>query len=111
MPQSKTSLFSDNDNSLATMAKALSHPARIAILRELADRSSCVCGEIVQSVPLAQATVSQHLKELRQARLIKGEVEGPRICYCLDLEGVQRLERELGALLDELKLKAEAACC
>jgi len=111
MPQSKTDLFNAYQNNLAIKAKALSHPARIAILRELSDRSSCVCGDIVQSVPLAQATVSQHLKELKQARLVKGEVEGPRICYCLDLDGIQKLHDELGAFLDELKSKAEAACC
>jgi len=111
MPLSKTDLFGDDVNAIAQLAKALSHPARVAILQELADRSTCVCGEIVQHVPLAQATVSQHLKELRNARLVKGDVEGPRICYCLDLEGVQGIHEKLGAFLDGLRTKAEASCC
>ncbi len=111
MPLSKTSLFTEKQNQVATLAKALAHPARIAILTELSDRNSCICGEIVEHVPLAQATVSQHLKELKQAGLVKGEVEGPRICYCVDLEGVQRLHRELGRFIEELEQKAAAVCC
>ncbi len=111
MPHSKTNLFGAHENTLSQFGKALSHPARIAILKELAASNTCVCGEIVQKVPLAQATVSQHLKELKQAGLIKGEVEGPTICYCLDLEGIEKLHHQLGAFLEALKERAEAACC
>ena len=72
------------DEELARLAKALGHPARIAILRTLNERRECVCGEIVETMPLAQATVSQHLKVLKEAGLVQGEVDGPRVCYCVD---------------------------
>ncbi|TVQ87928.1 MAG: ArsR family transcriptional regulator [Deltaproteobacteria bacterium] len=84
---------------LAKLAKALGHPARVAILRLLLSRETCVCGEIVDELPLAQSTVSQHLKQLKQAGLIRGEVDGPRVCYCVD-EGVLDLLR---ALIDSLR--------
>lgn len=103
MPRTKTELFKPKDIRIAALAKALSHPARVAILRELRRRNECVCGEIVDVVPLAQATVSQHLKELKTAGLIKGEVSGPRSCYCLDLEGLDRLKNTLGELMAALK--------
>ncbi len=73
-----------NDQTLATMCKALGHPARVAILRHLLQVDSCICGDIVNILPLAQSTVSQHLKQLKEAGLIRGEIEGPRICYCAD---------------------------
>jgi DNA-binding transcriptional ArsR family regulator len=79
---------------LARLAKGLAHPARVAILRLLARRSTCICGEIVGELPLAQSTVSQHLKQLKDAGLIRGEVDGPRVCYCLD-EGAVELLRML----------------
>ncbi len=69
---------------LARLAKALGHPARVAIMRLLLRRTSCVCGEIVDELPLAQSTVSQHLKQLKEAGLIRGEVDGPRVCYCVE---------------------------
>lgn len=69
---------------LAGLAKALGHPARVAIMRLLLRRESCVCGEIVDELPLAQSTVSQHLKLLKEAGLIRGEVDGPRVCYCVE---------------------------
>jgi ArsR family transcriptional regulator len=87
--------------SLAEELKALAHPARLAILRILAQRS-CICGEIVSGLPLAQATVSQHLKVLKDAGLIRGEISGPRTCYCLDPAALDRLGAGLGAFLDEL---------
>lgn len=79
---------------LARLAKALGHPARVAIIRLLLRRDSCVCGEIVDELPLAQSTVSQHLKQLKEAGLIRGEVDGPRVCYCID-EGAIALLRVL----------------
>ncbi|MEZ4920827.1 MAG: metalloregulator ArsR/SmtB family transcription factor [Saprospiraceae bacterium] len=85
-------LFGAEENELAAYAKALSHPARIAILKELASRQTCICGEIVDVLPLAQSTVSQHLKELLAAGLIKGTVEGPRSCYCIDPETFKKIE-------------------
>ncbi len=74
------------DALLARLAKALGHPARIAIIRLLARREACICGEIVAELPLAQSTVSQHLKVLKEAGLVRGEVDGPRVCYCLEPE-------------------------
>jgi ArsR family transcriptional regulator len=77
---------------LALLAKAVGHPARVQILRLLARRQSCVCGEIVDQIPLAQSTVSQHLKILKDAGLIRGEVDGPRVCYCIDVNTLRRLK-------------------
>ena len=79
---------------LAQLAKALGHPARVAIIRLLLRRDTCICGEIVEALPLAQSTVSQHLKQLKEAGLIRGEVDGPRVCYCVD-EGAIALLRAL----------------
>lgn len=86
----------------AAIAKALGHPARIAILKILAQRNSCFCGDITEILPLAQSTVSQHLKALKTAGLIKGEVEGVRTCYCLNPDGIQELKSLLSELSDEL---------
>ncbi len=80
----KKELFSSQDNEIALMAKALSHPARVAILQHLFKIDSCVCGDIVNEIGLAQPTISQHLKELKQLGLIKGNVEGTSVCYCID---------------------------
>jgi len=91
----------------AAIAKALGHPARIAILKILADRSTCFCGDITDILPLAQSTVSQHLKALKTAGLIKGEVEGVKTCYCLNPDGI----RELRELLTELSNELIKTCC
>ena len=76
--------FTKKEQDLAAFAKAISHPARIAILKVLAKRNECICGEIVEVLPLAQSTVSQHLKELQNAGLISGSIDGPRSCYCIN---------------------------
>ena len=76
--------FTLKDNKIADFAKAIAHPARIAILRLLLKKSSCVCGDIVDELPLSQSTVSQHLKELKEIGLIKGEIDGKSVCYCID---------------------------
>jgi len=86
----------------AAIAKALGHPARIAILKLLAQRDTCFCGDITEVLPLAQSTVSQHLKALKAAGLITGEVEGVRTCYCLNPDGVKELKNLLSELTDEL---------
>ena len=75
---------------MAAMAKALAHPARIAILEVLANRHSCICNDIVDEIPLAQPTISQHLKELKKVGLIKGDIDGTSICYCLDADNLAR---------------------
>lgn len=89
----------EQNEQLASLAKALGHPARVAIIRYLLARSSCVCGEIVGQLPLAQSTVSQHLKQLKEAGLIRGEVDGPRVCYCADRDAVARLRLLLQSLI------------
>jgi len=89
----------DPDEALATLAKALGHPARVRILRFLLQQEECMVGAIAQELPLAQSTVSQHLKVLREAGLIHGEVDGARICYCVHREGLARL----GTLLEQLE--------
>jgi ArsR family transcriptional regulator len=88
----------DPDEALATLAKALGHPARVRILRILLEREECVCGEICEELPLAQSTVSQHLKVLREAGLIHGEIDGPRTCYCADVMRLQHLQGLLEGL-------------
>ncbi|MCG2793592.1 MAG: metalloregulator ArsR/SmtB family transcription factor [Weeksellaceae bacterium] len=84
MGATKTEHFTDRQNQIATIAKALGHPARIAIIEYLMQVNACICGDIVNELPLAQPTVSQHLKELKNAGLIKGNIEGNAICYCID---------------------------
>jgi ArsR family transcriptional regulator, arsenate/arsenite/antimonite-responsive transcriptional repressor len=88
----------DPNEEIARLAKALGHPVRVQILRFLMDREECMAGEIVEELPLAQSTVSQHLKVLREAGLIQGEVDGPRICYCADPRRIERLGRLLDGL-------------
>jgi ArsR family transcriptional regulator, arsenate/arsenite/antimonite-responsive transcriptional repressor len=86
------------DAELALLSKALGHPARVQIMRLLTRRESCVCGDIVDELPLAQSTVSQHLKVLKEAGLIRGEIDGPRVCYCIEPHALRRL-RALAAAL------------
>lgn len=86
------------DSELAEVSKALGHPARIKIIRLLARRGKCLCGEIVDELPLAQSTVSQHLKILKEAGLIRGEIDGPRVCYCLSERTLRRLRALVAAL-------------
>jgi ArsR family transcriptional regulator len=89
---------STSDVDLARLAKALGHPARVAIVRRLLSAGECVCGQIVEGLPLAQATVSQHLKVLKSAGLIRGDVDGPRVCYCVNPKAVQRIKELIGAI-------------
>src|SRR3954463_3618700 len=107
----KKESFGKKEQELAEFAKALSHPARIAILKVLAQRNECICGEIVEVLPLAQSTVSQHLKELKNAGLIDGSVEGPRSCYCINWKAFEKFNTEFSTLFTTLKIKNEKACC
>ena len=110
MGLSKSEIFSEHQNELAKLAKALAHPARIAILENLLKMNACVCGDLVLEVGLAQATVSQHLKELKNAGLIRGTVEGTSICYCIDEKAWKEAENLLtGFLKQEIDLKDP--CC
>jgi ArsR family transcriptional regulator len=103
--------FSQKEQDLADFAKALSHPARIAILKVLAQHNECICGQIVEVLPLAQSTVSQHLKELKSAGLIDGTVDGPRSCYCINWKAFEKFMNEFNTLFSTLKIKNEKACC
>jgi ArsR family transcriptional regulator, arsenate/arsenite/antimonite-responsive transcriptional repressor len=103
--------FDPLDQKLAEFAKALSHPARIAILRTLSNRGTCICGELVEVLPLAQSTVSQHLKELKAAGLIRGEIEGPKSCYCIDWNAFDEVWGSLQALFAGMKKKDSQNCC
>jgi ArsR family transcriptional regulator len=98
------------EGELASLAKALGHPARVQIVRLLLSRNACFCGEIVEELPLAQATISQHLKVLKEAGLVRGEIEGPRICYCADRPRLATLHGLVGALLLEAVELSEDAC-
>src|SRR5688572_4510061 len=86
------------DEELAVLSKALGHPARVKILRILVRRNTCICGDIVEELPLAQSTVSQHLKVLKDAGLIRGDVDGPRVCYCIEPRALRRLKALVGGL-------------
>lgn len=103
--------FGVKEQSLAAFAKAISHPARIAILNVLAKKNECICGEIVEILPLAQSTVSQHLKELKNAGLIDGTIDGPRSCYCINWKAFEKFNSEFNSLFTNLKTKNEKACC
>jgi ArsR family transcriptional regulator len=96
---------------LPLLARALGHPARIDILRVLARRTACVCGEIVDELPLAQSTVSQHLKVLKEAGLIQGTIDGPRTCYCLDAAAIAAAGEALSAFFAALQADSARTCC
>ncbi|HVZ56217.1 MAG TPA: metalloregulator ArsR/SmtB family transcription factor [Chitinophagaceae bacterium] len=106
----KKDAFTPKEQELAEFAKALSHPARIAILKVLAQRNQCICGEIVEVLPLAQSTVSQHLKELREAGLVKGETDGPRSCYCINWKAFRQFSQDFNALFEKLEKTADKCC-
>lgn len=108
MGLTKTEEFTLEQNDLAAMAKALAHPARIAILEFLIHKKACVCGDIVDELPLSQSTVSQHLLELKKVGLIQGSIEGPRICYCIEPKAWARLKGNLNGLLESFK---DSSCC
>jgi len=93
MGRSKKQVFSADQNRLADLAKALGHPARIAILEFLARSNACMCGDIVEKLPLSQSTISQHLRELKNVGLVKGDIEGTRVCYCIDNRALEQARR------------------
>lgn len=106
----KSDLFTEAQNQLSQQLKAIAHPARIAILEYLLKANSCVCGDIVNELPLSQPTVSQHLKELKQAGLIKGSIEGKSICYCIHEENFGALVTQLARMQEELIHKNKECC-
>jgi DNA-binding transcriptional ArsR family regulator len=110
MGLSKTAEFTQADVTVAKYAKALGHPARIAILRILLERQACICGDIVEELPLSQSTVSQHLKELKDAGLIKGDIAGKTICYCIDEQAWKQAQQLLQVLFTQYT-PCHTGCC
>lgn len=110
MGVTKTSGFDKKALTLAAYAKALAHPARIAILQLLIKKQACICGDIVDEIPLSQSTISQHLKELKAAGLIKGEIEGVKTCYCIDQKAWKEADSLLSSLFKNFS-QGSASCC
>jgi len=104
--QVKSELFADDLVGLSHLAKALSHPARLEILRVIAQKDTCICGEIVDDLPLAQSTVSRHLKVLKEAGLIQGTIDGPSVCYCIDPEALRLLRERFSAFFSDVLARA-----
>lgn len=100
MGLTKTEEFTKTQNDLAVITKALGHPARIAVLQFLIRTKSCVCGDIVDQLPLSQSTVSQHLKELKNAGLIKGSIDGPSVCYCIDEKAWNKAKKQVSEFME-----------
>ena len=111
MGASKTDLFSKKQNELANMAKAIAHPARIAILQQLIKTNACVCGDLVDDLGLAQPTISQHLKELKNAGLIQGTVEGVSVCYCINPKVWKEYQEFFGDFFAVAPAIIEKNCC
>lgn len=103
----KSQMFTEQQNGLAQFFKVLGHPARIAILQYISTQEACICNDIVEEIGLAQATISQHLKELKSIGLLQGEVEGKRLCYCINVERWNELQTQLNAFFN----KTKSNCC
>ena len=111
MGATKTDLFTKQQNELAHMAKAIAHPARIAILQQLLKTNSCICGTLVDDIGLAQPTISQHLKELKLAGIIQGAVEGTSVCYCINPSIWKKYQKHFDAFFSTITDPLEADCC
>ncbi|MFN4854536.1 MAG: ArsR/SmtB family transcription factor [Bacteroidota bacterium] len=110
MGESKTYAFKPTDVRLAKIAKALSHPSRIAIIKLLLKKNTCVCGDIVLAIPLSQSTVSQHLKALKAAGLVKGKISGSNTCYCVHAENWAFASKSFSNFLDKAQCKNPTCC-
>ncbi|TLV02129.1 ArsR/SmtB family transcription factor [Dyadobacter luticola] len=108
MGATKTEVFTEQQNSIADLAKAFAHPARVAILQLLVARKACVCGDLVDELDLAQATVSQHLKELKRIGIIQGEINPPRVCYCINPEVWEEARQTFGQMFETI---TNVTCC
>jgi DNA-binding transcriptional ArsR family regulator len=108
MGVTKSEIFTEEQNNIAAIAKVLGHPARIAILEFLIKLKSCVCGDLVKDIGLAQPTISQHLKELKKVGIIKGKIEGTSVCYCIDQENWEKIKNTLGQFLNK---NSTGSCC
>jgi DNA-binding transcriptional ArsR family regulator len=109
MAINKSDTFGIEEQQIATWAKALAHPARVAIMKLLIQKQACICGDIVAELPLSQSTVSQHLKELKEAGLIKGTIDGPKVCYCVNETSLHEFANALLGFSNEYKIKSK--CC
>ncbi|MXV16505.1 ArsR/SmtB family transcription factor [Hufsiella ginkgonis] len=109
MGLTKTEIFTEGQNRLAVMLKAMAHPARIAILEQIINANTCICGDLVEELGLAQATISQHLKELKNAGLIQGTIEGVSVCYCIEPKTWELLHKNLDGFFRSYKEPAN--CC
>ncbi len=108
---SKTIDYTEQDLGIARWTKALGHPARIAILQCLLKKPGCMCGDIVNELPLAQATVSQHLKALKETGLIQGEIDGVSVCYCIDKKAWETMQKDLEQFIKQtIKQQGSCAC-
>jgi DNA-binding transcriptional ArsR family regulator len=110
MGTTKSEKFNENQNQIALIAKAFAHPARVAILQQLFSLNSCICGDLVNEIGLAQPTISQHLKELKNMGLIKGEIAGTSVCYCINDEVWEDMKLLLGSFLDQ-NINPNDDCC
>ena len=110
MATNKKDEFNKKENELADFANAISHPARISILKEVARRQRCICGEIVEVLPLAQSTVSQHLKELLKAKLITGTVDGTKSCYCINWKSFEKFEKTFNEFFTNANAQNPECC-
>lgn len=106
----KSNLFTETQNDIATMAKALAHPARIAIVQHLVQANACINGDLVQELGLAQATISQHLRELKELGIIQGSIEGTRVSYCINPQKWEEIKRAFAELFDSYK-PVDGSCC
>jgi len=111
MGATKTALFTKKQNELATMAKAIAHPARIAILQQLIKTNACICGDLVDDLGLAQPTISQHLKELKTAGIIQGSVEGTSVCYCINPKVWKQYQQFFTDFFADVIQPDEEGCC
>jgi len=110
MGVTKVEIFTDQQNQIALLAKAFGHPARVAILQHLFKIDSCVCGDLVGEIGLAQPTISQHLKELKYLGLIKGSVEGTSVCYCIDQQNWTQMKEVMSEFLDQDLVQSDHCC-
>ena len=109
MGATKTEIFNEKQNRLAIMMKALAHPARIAIIQQLLKTNACICGDLVDELGLAQATISQHLKELKNAGFIKGTIDGTSVCYCIDAKVWKQYKKEIESFF--VPFESKNSCC
>jgi len=106
----KSEIFSKGQNEIAKFAKVIGHPGRVAILQHIFESKSCICGNLVDKIGLAQPTISQHLKELKSAGLIKGNIDGTKVCYCIDYENWRNMKKIVSKFLDQ-DIDGSENCC